>query len=84
MAQGKVVMAGNREQTLAAFGVERSPMFHIQPSIDQIYDQMKRIVEERKSITEWGYDSRRYVEDVHHYVKNAQKYVDAWKSAGNI
>ena len=82
MAQGKVVMAGNRAETREAFGIESSPIVHIQPNEDQIYDQLVKILESKKDIPEIGYRSRKYVEDVHHYVKNAQKYVDVWSRAG--
>ena len=84
MAQGKVVMAGSREHTLSAFGIESSPILHVEPSVDQIFAQLEYILENRKNIAQWGYDSRRYVEDMHHYVKVAARYVDAWKATGKI
>ena len=84
MAQGKVVMAGSRDHTLAAFGIESSPIIHVEPSVDQIYGQLEYILENRNNVTQWGYDSRRYVEDMHHYVKVAARYVEAWKATGKI
>ena len=84
MAQGKVVMAGSRKHTLDAFGIESSPIVHVAPSVDQIYQQLEYILENKASITQWGYDSRQYVENMHHYVKVAQQYVDAWKTTGKI
>lgn len=81
MAQGKVVMAGNRAETREAFGIENSPIVHIQPDEEQIYGQLLKILETKKDIPEAGYRSRQYVEDVHHYVKNAQKYLDVWNGA---
>ena len=84
MAQGKVVMAGSREHTLSAFGIESSPILHVEPSVDQIFSQLEYILENRKNIAQWGIDSRRYVEDMHHYVKVAARYVDAWKATGKI
>lgn len=84
MAQGKVVMAGSREHTLSAFGIESSPILHVEPSVDQIFSQLEYILENKKNIAQWGIDSRRYVEDMHHYVKVAARYVDAWKATGKI
>ena len=84
MAQGKVVMSGSRQHTLDAFGIDSSPILHVEPSADQIYMQLEYILENREKITEWGYKSRLYVENTHHYVKNAQRYVDAWKATGKI
>ena len=84
MAQGKVVMAGSREHTLSAFGIESSPILHVEPSVDQIFSQLEYILENRRNIAQWGIDSRRYVEEMHHYVKVAARYVDAWKATGKI
>lgn len=81
MAQGKVVMAGNRSETREAFSVDSSPIIHIQPDEEQIYGQLVSLLERKNKISERGYLSRKYVEDVHHYVKNAQKYIDAWSGA---
>ena len=84
MAQGKVVMAGSRKHTIEAFGIDSSPIIHVQPDVDQIYQQLEYILENKQYVTEWGYESRKYVEDIHHYVKVAARYVDAWKSTGKI
>ena len=84
MAQGKVVMSGNRPETLKAFGIDKSPIFHIQPDVDTIYQQLVYILENKKNIGQWGYESRQYVESTHNYITIAQKYVDAWKSTGKI
>lgn len=84
MAQGKVVMSGARKETLDAFGVEKCPIIHITPEVDQIYSQLEHIVQHKKDIPQWGYESRQYVESLHHYIKVAQQYLDAWKSTGKI
>lgn len=84
MAQGKVVMTGKRKETLDAININDAPMFHAQPDVEQLFRQMQYIVEHRSSIPQWGYESRKYVENVHDHVKVAQRYVDAWKSTGKI
>lgn len=84
MAQGKVVMTGKRKETLDALNINDAPMFHAQPDVEQLFRQMQYIVEHRSSIPQWGYESRKYVENVHDHVKIAQRYVDAWKSTGKI
>ena len=80
MAQGKVVMSGSRPETIAAFGVDKSPIFHIQPDIDQIYKQLVYILENKNNIGTWGIESRKYVENTHNYIKVARQYIDAWKT----
>lgn len=84
MAQGKVVMAGNREETRNALGVDSCPIVHIKPDVNQIYQQLEYLMEHRNDLKQMGDHSRRYVEEVHDHVKIAQKYVDAWRSTGKI
>lgn len=84
MAQGKIVMSGNRVETRKAFGIENSPVIHIQPDVDEIYKQLVYVLEQKKNTKDMGYTSRRYVEDIHDHIKVAQRYVDAWKSTGKI
>lgn len=84
LAQGKVVLSGNRKEMLDAMGLKSTPILHIQPDVDQIYSQLVWIVENREKIDEIGYRSRRFVETVHDHVKVAQQYVDAWKSTGKL
>lgn len=84
MAQGKVVVTGRREETLQAFGLDDAPIFPAKPDVDFLFEQLQYIVENKKKIPGWGYESRKYVENVHHYVKVAEKYIEAWKSTGKI
>lgn len=84
MAQGKVVMAGNRTETRRALGVSDCPIIHICPDADQIYSQLEWLVHNKDIIPEIGYRSRQYVEQVHDHVKIAQRYVEAWRSTGKI
>lgn len=84
MAQGKVVMTGKRKETLEALNLTDGPMFHAQPDAEQLFRQMEYIVMHKNHISEWGYESRKYVESVHNYVEVAEKYVNAWKSTGKI
>lgn len=84
MAQGKVVITGCRKETLQAFGLLGAPMFNAEPDVEQLYKQMEYIVKHKECITQWGFESRKYVEDVHHYIKISQRYINAWKSTGKI
>lgn len=84
MAQGKVTLSGFRQECLEALGVADCPGISIKPSVEQIYSQLCYVVEHRKDIPEWGYNSRKYIEENHHYVKVAQAYLEAWKSTGKL
>lgn len=80
MAQGKVVMSSCRSDTLKAYGVKSSPIIHAKPDVDYLYNQLIMLLENRNSLTEWGYKSRVYVEHIHDYRKVAKEYMDVWKS----
>ena len=84
MAQGRVVMAPAREETLQEFGINNCPIIHVKPDVDYIYNQMAGILERKNKITEIGYESRLYVESMHNYIEVAKQYIDAWKSTGKI
>lgn len=79
MAQGKVVLGGASRNSLKEFGLEKSPVFHIQPNTEQIVKQIEHVLENRNQIEEWGYESRRFVENFHDCRKIAQQYLDVWK-----
>lgn len=79
MAKGKVVMAGNHPEMQKALAF-KPPVIWIKPDVEQIYSQLKWIVENRSLIPQIGYESRKFIEEYHHYVKVAQQYVDTWKS----
>lgn len=78
MAQGKVVLSGASVNTLADFGLERSPIVHIEPNVNQIVSQLEQLIENRSNITEYGYESRKFVETFHSHVRVAQLYMDTW------
>lgn len=84
MAQGKVVVSGARQETLNAFGIEKTPMLCAKPDVGYLYNQFEYILQQKKNLAQLGYDSRQYVENLHDHVKVAQQYVDAWKSTGKI
>lgn len=84
MAQGKVVMSGNSTEARKSLGIDDVPIFHVRPDEEQIYDQLVYIVENKKLIPEWGYQSRKHIEDYHDYIRVAQQYLEAWRSTGKI
>jgi glycosyltransferase involved in cell wall biosynthesis len=81
LAMGHVVMSGCEPECLAEFLVASSPVINIVPDSSQIVEQMERVLENRKRITEWGREGRRYAEQLHDHVAVAQRYLDAWGAA---
>lgn len=80
MALGKVVVGGGHAAGLAEYGVSRSPIIPIFPNLKSIEESIEKLIETRNDIPGMGYESRKYVEEVHHYELIARKFLDAWES----
>ena len=80
MAMGKVTLGGGEPEALKEFGVSNCPMIPIKPDSNDIYDRLVEIIKRKNEIPVIGEKSRKYIEEVHDYVKIAQKYVDIWSS----
>lgn len=79
MAMGKVVMSGATQESLQEFGLNESPIIHIEPDVDFIVRQMEYILDNKERITEWGRESRKFVEEFHDAKRIASLYMDVWK-----
>jgi hypothetical protein len=80
MAMGKVVLSGNEPECQQEFGRNDIPIINIEPSVEDIYDKLEKLVLDKKSVVEIGEKSRLFVEDFHDYRKVAQQYINAWNS----
>lgn len=78
MAMGKIVLASNSDENNAALGVVDNPVFRITPDSDQIYEQLKTVIDQSDIFPMLGEKSRKYVEDYHDCRTVAQRYIDAW------
>jgi hypothetical protein len=80
LAMGKVVVGGAEPESLKSLGVTNSPVFNVKPSAENLIACIENLLENRQEIKGLGRKSRLFAEDVHHYVKVAQKYVDTWQA----
>lgn len=80
MAMGKVVLSGNEPECQKEFGRKDIPIINIEPSVENIYNKLEKLVLNKQSVIEIGEKSRKFVEDFHHHVKVAQQYIDTWSS----
>ena len=80
LAMGKIVLGGAEREGLRSLGIEKSPVFNIEPCKDSIVQKIEEILETRNLIPELGCNSRRFVEDVHCHIKIGQRYVETWAS----
>jgi len=78
LAMGKIVMGGAEPESLISLGVESSPVINLEPNAKSIIKQVERLLECKNKISEMGYESRKFAENVHNYIKVAQKYIDTW------
>jgi glycosyltransferase involved in cell wall biosynthesis len=81
MALGKVVVGGGHPKGLAEYGVSSSPIIPVLPNLQSIEESVERLIECRKDIPAMGFESRKYVEEVHHYELIAKKFLATWESA---
>lgn len=80
MAMGKVVLSGNEPECQQEFGRSDIPVINIEPSVDDIYKKLEELLLNKSRVIDIGEKSRLFVEDFHHHVKVAQKYLDTWNS----
>lgn len=79
LALGKVCVGGGETECLNEFGIKGSPLIPIAPNVDDIYVKLENILATKHLISELGFKSRLYAEDVHSHVKIANMYLKAWQ-----
>jgi glycosyltransferase involved in cell wall biosynthesis len=80
LAMGKVVMGGAEPESLKSHRVVKSPVINLKPDHNSIIQAIEKLLENKKNIQTLGYESRKYVEEVHDHIKVAQQYIDTWNS----
>jgi glycosyltransferase involved in cell wall biosynthesis len=80
LSKGKIVMSGSEPEALEELLLRRDqcPVINIQPDIDQIYQQLLVMLENKKNFIEMGYNSRLFVENHHDCKLIADKYINTW------
>jgi hypothetical protein len=80
LAMGKITLTGGAPEQYEMVGeyVNR-PITGVTSNREQIRQQLDTIISRKKDFEEWGFNCRKYVEDHHHYVKVAEKYLLAWQ-----
>ncbi|PKH62383.1 glycosyltransferase [Shewanella sp. Choline-02u-19] len=78
LALGKVCVGGGETECLNEFGLEDSPLIPIDANVDDIFKTLERILANKHLITDIGYKSRQYAEDVHSHVIVANQFLKTW------
>tara|TARA_B110000503_G_C7153953_1_gene416407 strand:- start:969 stop:2039 length:1071 start_codon:yes stop_codon:yes gene_type:complete len=81
LAMGKVVLGGAEPEGLKCLGVQSSPVINITANKQSIVMEVEKLLANRTSIPQLGFDGRKFVEDVHCHVKVAQKYINTWNAS---
>lgn len=81
MAQGLIVVGGGEEESYDLLQEsELRPIINVQPSEDDVYVQLEKLVKDFQDIERLSIESRLYVERHHDHIKVAQQYLDFWQS----
>lgn len=80
MAQGKVVLSGRRKESLEHAGIVDCPIIEAVPNANQIYNELKKLILDKKRITEIGHNSREYVVKYHDCDIIAEQYLNTWQN----
>lgn len=79
MAMGRICMGGgDTQESRSEFDVDWCPMVAIEPTIIDIERKIIDVLERRSEFPEWGYKSRRYVQQVHEADAIAHRFVREW------
>lgn len=78
LAMGKIVMGGAERESLKSLNVENSPVINLKPNAQSIIDEVEKLLEKRNQISDLGYQSRIFAEQVHGHTKVAQQYIETW------
>lgn len=78
LAMGKVVLGGAEPESLSLYGGAASPVRNILPDASDIAAKLEAMLDLRPRLADMGEESRRFVEEHHHYRIIAQRYVDTW------
>lgn len=80
LAMGKVVVGGGETEFLKEFKLEKSPILPVRPIVQDVYDQLKFLIENRDDILDMGKASRDFAEKKHDYIVVAKQYIDIWNT----
>ncbi|EKO3578433.1 glycosyltransferase [Vibrio metschnikovii] len=78
LAMGKVVMGGAEPESLKSLGIETTPVINLEPNAQSLIQKVEFLLERKKEIQQFGYESRCFAEKVHGHIKVAQQYIDTW------
>ena len=78
MAEGRIVLGGASQKSLAELNLKSSPVIHIEPNVDMIVEQLENLISQKDNFEKMGFQSRKFVEEYHDCKVIAKQYLDLW------
>ena len=79
MAMGKVVFTGAEQEWLEHYGLKEDTVaINALPDAEAIVKKIEWLILNPEKLISISEHARSFVEQEHHYIKNAQKYLDTW------
>ncbi len=80
MAKGKVVFTGAEKVFLDYYDLKEDEVaINAKADVNYLVDKLSELIENPDKIIAMSLNARKFVENRHHYVKQAQKYAEIWR-----
>ncbi len=80
MAKGKVVFTGAEKEFYEYYNLHEKVAINALPSVDEIVEELSKLIENPKEIEAMGLRARAFVEKHHQHLMIAEKYLLVWNS----
>ncbi len=80
MAKGKVVLTGAEKIFEDNYSITYMPCINVKPEVDHIYEALEMLIKNPDKIVEIGKNARKFIEQEHHYVDIAKRYLAVWNA----
>lgn len=78
MAKGKVVFTGAEKEFEEFYNLKEKVNINAKPDIDYLVSQLSLLIENPEEIKKISYNAGKFVENQHHYIQVAKKYLNTW------
>lgn len=79
LAMGKIVLGGAEPEGLKSLCMNSNPVINIKPNVDDICEQLEKLIANKDKFELKGNESRLFVEKYHDSIVVAKKYVSTWQ-----
>jgi len=80
MAKGKVVFTGAEIEFYDYYNLEETVAINALPNKNTVAEELEQLILNPSKIFLIGENARKFVEEEHHYIKIAEKYIAVWKA----